>query len=291
LVYGTLTFNGGVGNDSLTVNDILGNGGIGTNFNAGTNVTDQNKLTVNAGQFYFAGDPAAQAANLTVSLGNSQILNNSTGNVNTSYGSIFFAAPALNSGIAQRNLAALNIGPASQVIMAPPADHNDRAVLIVGSLNVSAGGIDSGGQLAAGGIIDLNANDMIITSSSLAAVEPLLSSGYNAGNWNGSGIQSSAAAGDTTHLTALGSLQNNGLFSSFDGITNIASDVLIKYTYYGDADLNGQVDGSDYTRIDNGFLTNATGWSSGDFNYDGSINGSDYTLIDNAYNTQGPALT
>jgi hypothetical protein len=293
LVYQTLTFNGGVGNDSLTVNDILPNGGMGTTFNAGTNPSDQNTLNVNAGQFYFAGNPASQSANLTVNLGNAQVqlYGNTTGNLNTSYGSVFFAAPAVNSGIGQRTLAALNMGPQNEVILAAPVDHKDRAVLVTGSLNMSTGGVDSAGNMAGGSIIDLNANDMIITSGSIAGVNPFLASGDNGGTWNGSGIQSSAAATDTTFLTALGSLQNNGLYSSFDGVTNIASAVLIKYTYYGDADLNGKVDGSDYSRIDNGVLTSGTGWSNGDFNYDGSLNGSDYTLLDNAYNTQGPSLS
>ncbi len=35
--------------------------------------------------------------------------------------------------------------------------------------------------------------------------------------------------------------------------------MLVKYTYFGDADLNGRVDGSDYSRIDSGALTHATG--------------------------------
>ena len=75
------------------------------------------------------------------------------------------------------------------------------------------------------------------------------------------------------------------------------SDVLVKYTYYGDADLNGHVDGSDYSIIDNSALQEAStgnpisGWSNGDFNYDGVVDGSDYTLIDNAYNSQGAALS
>jgi len=74
------------------------------------------------------------------------------------------------------------------------------------------------------------------------------------------------------------------------------TDVLVKYTYYGDANLDGIVDGSDYSRIDNAFLTDqsnataATGWGNGDFNYDGVTNGSDYTLIDNAFNSQGASL-
>ena len=68
------------------------------------------------------------------------------------------------------------------------------------------------------------------------------------------------------------------------------TDVLVKYTYYGDANLDGKVDGTDYSRIDNGYLNNLSGWFNGDFNYDGVIDGSDYTLIDNAFNTQGASL-
>ncbi len=49
--------------------------------------------------------------------------------------------------------------------------------------------------------------------------------------------------------------------------------VLVKYTYYGDATLDGKVDGTDYGRIDSGLLTGATGWSNGDFNYDVTIDG------------------
>jgi hypothetical protein len=66
--------------------------------------------------------------------------------------------------------------------------------------------------------------------------------------------------------------------------------VLVKYTYYGDANLDGQVDGSDYTKIDNGFNNHLTGWINGDFNYDGAVDGSDYTLIDNAFNTQSASI-
>ena len=33
-----------------------------------------------------------------------------------------------------------------------------------------------------------------------------------------------------------------------------AGDVLLKYIYYGDANLDGEVDGSDYSLIDNGYL-------------------------------------
>jgi hypothetical protein len=73
--------------------------------------------------------------------------------------------------------------------------------------------------------------------------------------------------------------------------------VLVKYTYYGDANLDGKVDGSDYSIIDNTYLhenfsngvatTPISGWYNGDFNYDGVVDGSDYALMDNAFNQQG----
>ena len=98
-----------------------------------------------------------------------------------------------------------------------------------------------------------------------------------------------AVAVNAAHLTALGAIQNP--YSSFDNQTNLlASDVLIKYTWYGDANLSGNVDGTDYTQIDSAFGSTLTGWANGDFNYDKHIDGSDYTLIDNAFNLQGGAI-
>ena len=108
------------------------------------------------------------------------------------------------------------------------------------------------------GKLDLNNNALIVHSSLIAAVTTLVSSGFNNGAWNGAtGIVSTAAASDTTHLTALGVIQNSVdgttsgavLHSTFEGQPASNSDVLVKYTYYGDTNLDGVVDGSDYSRI------------------------------------------
>jgi autotransporter-associated beta strand protein/T5SS/PEP-CTERM-associated repeat protein len=154
------------------------------------------------------------------------------------------------------------------------------------------------------GVLDLTNNSADISASSLTAVTALVQRGYSLGTWNGSGITSSNAAADTTHLTAVGVIQNNqngtALYTAshpFEGTTPGASDILAKYTYYGDTNLDGKVDSSDYTRIDSAYLadktnpTSLTGWFNGDFNYDGVTNGSDYTLIDNAFNTQGAQIS
>ena len=106
------------------------------------------------------------------------------------------------------------------------------------------------------------------------------------------GINSATAADDTNHLTAVGMLVPSSA-TTFDNQSLGTGDVAIKYTYYGDANLDGRVDGSDYALIDNGFLQSGslTGWYNGDFNYDGVVDGSDYTLMDNAYNNQGAQLS
>ena len=164
------------------------------------------------------------------------------------------------------------------------------------------------GSLANTGTLDVGNNLLVIngTTNTVSNITSQLAAGYNGGNWNGSSgtgaILSSAAGVDTTHLTAVGVIVNDTgantgsstggtIYNSLDGDSNLQDgNILVKYTYYGDANLSGAVDGSDYSLIDNGYLNSLTGWYNGDFNYDGVINGSDYTLIDNAFNTQGASL-
>jgi PEP-CTERM motif len=116
------------------------------------------------------------------------------------------------------------------------------------------------------------------------AIGDQLKEGMNAsaGYWNGSaGIVSSSAAADTRLLTTLGYGPGGAVF---EGANTVSTDMLVKYTYYGDADLNGTVNGADYQQIDKGFGMHLTGWSNGDFNYDNTVDGSDYSLIDNTFN-------
>ncbi len=147
------------------------------------------------------------------------------------------------------------------------------------------------------GLLDLTRSDMIIHAQDLPTLTSEIASGFNlpsGGNWSGPGIISSTAAADTTQLTTLGILQNslNGaaIYPTFEGKPVLPSDILIKYTYYGDANLDGKVDGSDYSLIDNGFITGSTGWFNGDFDYSGTVDGSDYALIDNAFNVQSASI-
>ncbi len=131
-------------------------------------------------------------------------------------------------------------------------------------------------------------------AADFARVLDLVVSANDSGKWDGQGITSSTAGADPRHLHTLGVILNSTssgqpIYTTFDGQPADANAVLVAYTFFGDANLDGRVDGSDYTKIDASFSNHLTGWINGDFNYDGVVDGSDYTLIDNAFNTQGAA--
>ncbi len=182
------------------------------------------------------------------------------------------------------------------------ASHDDRELYVLNGTPTLAG---SPGDWTSR--LDVANNDLDIQSgrsaataaANLATVTSEVAQGYDltrGANWQGSGgITSTTAAADTNHLTALGVIQNNqsgaplyGSSTPFDTFSPLPGDTLVKYTYFGDANLDGKVDGSDYSLIDAGYASHGTltGWYYGDFNYDGVIDGSDYALIDNAFNNQ-----
>src|SRR6476469_3203976 len=95
-------------------------------------------------------------------------------------------------------------------------------------------------------------------------------------------ITTSAAVGTFKKLTIAESWQLYGAGGGMFGTESVdGSAALIKYSYVGDANLDGKLNIDDYIHIDNGITTNATGWFNGDFNLDGKINIDDYVLIDN----------
>jgi autotransporter-associated beta strand protein len=65
----------------------------------------------------------------------------------------------------------------------------------------------------------------------------------------------------------------------FRGLSIDLSTVVGKYTYYGDANLDGKVTGDDYVSIDSNLGTGDS-WLQGDFTLDGAVTGDDYVAID-----------
>jgi hypothetical protein len=230
---------------------------------------------------------------LTVTTSNSTLIVSPTGVISVpliNEGTVQFSNQSGGTSILSRVVPSVTLANGSTMTVAAAGTGVARQVLVTGGLSLSGNSGNWTGKL------DLNNNDAIIQGGDVGRLTNQVKQGYNGGNWQGStGITSSIAAANTTHLTALGVVLNTGFTSSFDGNSTSSGDVLIKYTYYGDANLDGKVDSADYTLIDNGFLSRTsssplTGWYNGDFNYDGVINGSDYTLIDNAFNSQGAQI-
>jgi autotransporter-associated beta strand protein len=155
-----------------------------------------------------------------------------------------------------------------------------------------------------GGSIDLADNRLIVANASAGAaattaanLTALLKNGFNGGQWNGGAgiVTSRPNAGPATHLTALavavaGDVNLTG--QSWAGQTLAATDAVVMYTYGGDADLNGKLDGDDYFRIDSNInIAGASGWTKGDFDYNGVINGDDYFVLDSNIGRQGAQIT
>ena len=177
-------------------------------------------------------------------------------------------------------LASLNVS--GLAVIAPSG--SSGSCLVTGSLS-----------LPGTGTLDLNNNDLIIDysgASPLNAIQGWINSARANGAWTGSGLTSSAARNNASHNTTLGAIERADYANAtFDGEPLDADAVLVKYTYYGDANFDGRVTFDDYVRIDTGFAQHQAGWSNGDFNGDGAVNFDDYVLIDSAFNTQGSPLS
>ena len=63
--------------------------------------------------------------------------------------------------------------------------------------------------------------------------------------------------------------------SSMGGETLGINDIVLKYTYNGDGNLDGSINADDFAQIDAGFATHAGGYYNGDFNFSGGAPNSD----------------
>jgi hypothetical protein len=78
---------------------------------------------------------------------------------------------------------------------------------------------------------------------------------------------------------------NNGLTSNTATVSVNVNPIEIMYTLLGDANLDGKVNGTDFTILATNFNQSVTdGWDKGDFNYDGKVNGSDFLALATNFN-------
>jgi hypothetical protein len=138
------------------------------------------------------------------------------------------------------------------------------------------------------GKLDLADTGLIVdytNQSPINTIRNYLVTGRNGGDWQGLGLTSSdaaAVAADPTnlHKTSLGFAEASALgINSFLGQTVGTTDVVVRYTFNGDANLDGTVNTSDFVRLANGFAHPNALWSDGDFNFDGVVNALDFNAL------------
>jgi hypothetical protein len=148
---------------------------------------------------------------------------------------------------------------------------DNRTTLLVNSLSI-------------GGTLDVTNNEVFINYGSgpdpISSIAGWIISGYAGGAWNGTGIISSTA--QTNHNYGLGYADA----ADANNPAGLASgQIEILYTLLGDANLDGNVNGSDFTIMAKNFNQAVpNGWDKGDFNYDGAVNGTDFTLLAKNFN-------
>jgi hypothetical protein len=141
----------------------------------------------------------------------------------------------------------------------------------------------AGLAIAPGATLDLTRNSQVVAGGDVAALTQLVRNGYHGGAWDGVGGIVTTTEDATKGLTSIGvaSAATGYAGKTFRGLSVASGDVIVMYTYAGDANLDGFISGDDYSAIDFAIaVPGASGWSNGDFNYDGFISGDDYSTID-----------
>ena len=246
---------------------------------AGTlNKTGAGTLIIAAPQTHAAGAILQTSAGTTA-------LNTNAGSI-AAPGTLALIANATTRFNATQNLKSLNVGSGATVNLAAAGTRSIKTATI---------GVD----ITSGAKLDLADNRLIVDYSAatpVTSIATLLVAGRNDGAWDGPGINTSLAG--NAGLFALGYGEAADLIGLAGSETAMwggqivdATTILVRYTYDGDANLDGTIDGGDYGVIDNFIqVPGAAGYSEGDFNYDGVVDGGDYGVIDNNIQAQGAPL-
>jgi hypothetical protein len=134
------------------------------------------------------------------------------------------------------------------------------------------------------GFVDVADNALVVDytgPSPLASVAALVAGGYAGGSWNGVGVRSSQAASRPGFGVGLAEAADvfAGFPASFLGHSVDNSTLLLRFTRYGDASLDGTVNLLDFNRLAANFGQSNRFWQHGDFNYDGQVNLPDFNRL------------
>lgn len=137
----------------------------------------------------------------------------------------------------------------------------------------------SGFSIMSNSTLDVTNDRIIINNGANPGAEAwdikMLASGCNGGQWNGPGIDSSLAAES-------GGSYGVGFAEATDpNVSGLApGQVEIAYALEGDANMDGVVNGADFTIVAANFNQAVSlGWEDGDFNYTGRVNATDLLRV------------
>jgi hypothetical protein len=220
--------------------NIYWQGGVGDWFNAGNWLDESNNTQVVPGSSddVFVGSGGGPI----ISGGNASaaVLNLSGGGYTQSAGSASFGQ-IVGTG-------AVTITGGSTALLA------NGLINQFSSLSISGPGVLN----VTNNIVDINYTG----TSPAPQIRANLVSGFDNLKWDGPGINSSLA-GPTNNGTAVGYMDTG-------------SQVIVRYTWYGDLNLDGVVSAADLQAMQ--FNTGTT-WSTGDLNYNGQVTADDYALF------------
>jgi endonuclease I len=256
--------------------------------------------TFNTGAFQIAANrtlsmtgPGVMNVNGAQSNGSNSTLAVSAGTVNISTDSGSNAAAPLAVQVGGTGSATFSAQQHLRALTVDAADASTTASIATDSLSIINGGqVDLTDKSLA-----IRNGDAGTWNGTYSGAQGLVDSGSNNGLWNGTGLITSMPAA-LNLTTTLGVAKASDVLSiapggttTWTGLEVSENDVLVRYTYSGDANLDGTINADDYALIDLYSQTpGASDYNRGDFNYDGSINADDYALIDNGASQNFPPL-
>jgi fibronectin-binding autotransporter adhesin len=180
------------------------------------------------------------------------------------------------------------------LMISGPVTHTGSVILNAGTLLMPGTYGYSGAMVVNGGTATLTGpaswNATALASSQTATNGSIVNGGrliYNyastVANDPAATVQAALTAGfnqatrfSTSLIRTTNAIDNfHGLGWKDDGTTAVT----VAYTYYGDSDLSGTVDITDFNTLALNYGTTGATWQKGDFNYDGTVNGLDLNAI------------
>jgi fibronectin-binding autotransporter adhesin len=258
---GSVTVNNTTGNYTISGTGTIGGTGSLTKMGTGT-------LTLSTPNTYTGGTNVSAGRLLIAQAGtNATIVSGTTLTV----GNTLTALPTGALSISGSGIVQLADGVTNQTFVTP----NSHSSVPTSNINLTSLSITGTGTL------DIGNNRIIVDYTSgndpIASIAAWIKAGYNDGDTPGAGpsiISSDIATDDTASGYSYGIGYADGADHVVAGLPS--GEIEIMFTLLGDANLDGTVNGDDFSQFSSNLGGSPRAWDEGDFNYDGTVNGEDF---------------